>query len=202
MNANIKYILTFAAGAAVGSFATYKMLKNKYEQIAKDEIEFQVERFSKNKTKLVKELEDANDVIDSYAKVEKAQVEEYKKTVAERGYTDYSNYSKENTQEEVKEEAESSKHEPYVITPEEFGEKDDYACIGFTYYADGVLTDDGDEPVEDVGKIVGDSLNHFGEYQDDCVHVRNDRLKCDYEILRDLRKYKDVISTKPHKVET
>ena len=43
-------------------------------------------------------------------------------------------------------------------------------------------------------EIVGEeSLNHFGEYEDDSVFVRSDRLKCDYEILLDQRNYSDVV---------
>jgi hypothetical protein len=84
---------------------------------------------------------------------------------------------------------------PYVITPEEFGERDDYETASLTYFADGILADDTDQMVEDVDDTVGtDSLTHFGEYEDDSVFVRNDDLKCDYEILLDVRKYADVIS--------
>ena len=52
------------------------------------------------------------------------------------------------------------------------------------------MTDEDDEEVDDVDEIVGEeSLNHIGDYEEDVVHVRNDRLKCDYEILRDDRVY-------------
>ena len=62
--------------------------------------------------------------------------------------------------------------------------------------------DENDEEVDDVDEIVGEeSLNHFGEYEDDSVFVRNDRLKCDYEILLDQRNYSDVAKTRPHRVE-
>lgn len=58
------------------------------------------------------------------------------------------------------------------------------------------------EGVDDVEEIVGEeSLTHFGEYEDDSVFVRNDRLKCDYEILLDQRNYSDVTKTMPHRVE-
>ena len=51
-------------------------------------------------------------------------------------------------------------------------------------------------------EIVGkESLNHFGEYEDDSVFVRNDRLKRDYEILLDQRNYSDVVKTMPHRME-
>ena len=83
---------------------------------------------------------------------------------------------------------------PYVISPDEFGELDDYDLISLTYYADEVLADDIDEIVEDVDDVVGlDSLTHFGEYEPDSVFVRNDRLKADYEILLDERTYPEAI---------
>ena len=91
---------------------------------------------------------------------------------------------------------------PYIISPEEFGAFDDYETISLTYYEDQILADDDDELVDDIEDIVGfDSLTHFGEYEDDSVFVRNDRLKCDYEILMDHRKYSDVIKKKPYQVE-
>ena len=87
---------------------------------------------------------------------------------------------------------------PYVISPEEFDTKDGYKTVSLSYYADGVLADDYDEVVEDVEKMVGkESLNHFGEYEDDSVFVRNDRMRTDFEILRDLRNYSDVVGEMP-----
>lgn len=78
---------------------------------------------------------------------------------------------------------------PYVISPEEFGEYG-YETVSLTYYADGVLTDDNDEPIDDINEIIGiESLNHFGEYEDDIVYVRNDARKSDYEVLKDLNNY-------------
>ena len=83
--------------------------------------------------------------------------------------------------------------EPYVISPEEFDENEDYNTVSLTYYADGVLTDERDNVIVDVDSIVGeDSLNHFGEYEDDSVFVRNDELQTDYEILLDTRNYGDI----------
>ena len=91
---------------------------------------------------------------------------------------------------------------PYVISPEEFGEFEDYERISLSYYADQILADEDDEKVEDVDNVVGlESLAHFGEYEDDSVFVRNDRLKCDYEILLDQRTYSDVIKQRPHQTE-
>lgn len=60
-----------------------------------------------------------------------------------------------------------------------------------TYFADGILADECGEIVDDVEEIIGDGLDHFGEYEDDSVFVRNDAKRCDYEILKDLRDFSD-----------
>ena len=65
-----------------------------------------------------------------------------------------------------------------------------------------MLTDENDEIIEDVEETVGfESLNHFGEYEDDSVFVRNDARKCDYEILLDQRTYSEVAKGRPHQME-
>ena len=85
------------------------------------------------------------------------------------------------------------KDKPYVISPDDFDEMDDYETETLMYYEDDVLTDDGGNIITDVEKLIGkDSLSHFGEYEDDSVFVRNDKLKTDYEILADGRNYYDV----------
>ena len=68
--------------------------------------------------------------------------------------------------------------------------------LSLTYdEGDGFLADDMDELVDDIEDVVGfESLNHFGEYEEDAVHVRNDRLKADYEILVDTGNYNEVHS--------
>lgn len=90
---------------------------------------------------------------------------------------------------------------PYVISPEEYDNYNtDYDDISLTYYADGILADDLDEIVEDPDNIVGpDFMNYFGKYEEDTVLIRNDRLKCTYEILRDRRTYEAVTGEKPYK---
>jgi hypothetical protein len=88
---------------------------------------------------------------------------------------------------------------PEVITPAEFGEFG-YPTSSLTYYADGVLEDEYFDviPYEDIDNMIGlESLTHFGEFEDDSVFVRNDRLETDFEILRDPRNYSDVPRRKP-----
>ena len=189
----------FIFGAAVGSIVTWQYVVKKYEQIAQEEIDSVKEVFSKRETDVIEEDEVIREKA-SNAK-EKPNIIEYAAKLREQGYTNYSDVEPETNKEEVKEEP-MNVDEPYVISPEEFGEFEDYEKISLTYYANQILADDNDILVDDVEDVVGfDSLNSFGEYEDDSVFVRNDRLKCDYEILLDQRKFSDVIKRKPHEVD-
>ena len=126
----------------------------------------------------------------------KPDLKEYAEQLKKNGYTRYSDLS-------ADDEGVSDKQtKPYVIPPEQFGDDEEYEQISLTYYADGVLADENDEVIEDVEDAVGiDSLNHFGEYEDDSVFVRNDARKCDYEILLDQRTYSEVAEDMPHQME-
>lgn len=192
-----KNFMLFVLGVAVGSVVTWRYVEKKYEQIAQDEIDSVKEVFSKRETEFT---EDTEVQIKADNAKKKPSVIEYAAWLRKRGYTNYSDMVDEKP-EEVKEEP-MSVDKPYVIAPEEFGELDDYETISLIYYADQILADDNDVIVDDIEDVVGfDSLNSFGEYEDDSVFVRNDRLKCDYEILLDQRKYSDVIKRRPHEVE-
>ena len=182
--------ILFIFGAAVGSAATWAYVKKKYERIAQEEIDSVKEVFSK------KEKDDNS--ADACVKPTE-DTKEYAEIIHENEYINYS--KKENTAAE-KAEIRDKSYFVYVITPEEFGEFDEYDKISLTYYDDDILADENDEIIEDIDETVGsDSLTHFGEYEDDSVFVRNDERKCDYEILLDHRNYSDVIKKKPHSTE-
>lgn len=191
--------LAFIAGAGIGSVCTWQLLKRKYELIAQEEIDSVKAAYATRETgkSLVEGFCNGLKVAEDRTQKDEGDVDfkKYVSIIQKEGYTDYSR-----SVEEKKGEAFVEK--PYVISPEEFGEFEEYEKISLTYYADEVLADENDEEVDDVDEIVGDeSLNHFGEYEDDSVFVRNDRLKCDYEILLDQRNYSDVAKTRPHRVE-
>ena len=209
MRSTLNKVLIFTAGAAIGSVVTWKIVKTKYEQIAQDEIDSVKEVFSKRtifdsaKAMLNKNEYTSTDIYDDTAEVrcamtkDKPDIREYAAKLQESGYTDYSNTGASTEKGEI-----NVEDAPYVIAPEEFGELEDYDTISLIYYADEYLTDDQNVLVEDVDDVVGlDSLDHFGEYEDDSVFVRNDRLKADYEILLDPRNYRDVINRSPHSAE-
>ena len=185
----LKALFIFAAGAAVGSAVTWKLLKTKYEQIAQEEIDSVKEAFfgSLDSCENVEDDEDSTDEEEP----EPETTMKYAAILQREQYTEVS----EDPDEVV------TVDDPYVISPDEFGEKG-YEEISLTYYSDGVLADENDDIVEDVDKYVGyESLSHFGEYEDDSVFVRNDRLEVDYEILLDLRKYSDILKHRPRTME-
>lgn len=197
MNNKIINVLMFAAGTAIGSIVTWQLVKRKYEQIAQEEIDSVKEVFSKRmnpctKTGSVSKI-DGPEEDDSSNEV-------YKDIIKESGYT--SNEDEDEVIEtDLTEEVNNHAEKPYVIPPDEFGEYYGYDIVSLTLYADMILADENNEIIEDVEDSVGfESLGHFGEYEDDAVHVRNERYGCDYEILRDLRKYTDVVK-KPHQTE-
>lgn len=195
MNKTIFAITGFVLGAAAGAAGSWYTLKTKYEQIAQEEIDSVKEVFAKRQAELNEEIKEKFNIQEEIAE-DTEEVENYKDVVNALDYTSYSKVDKkeEPRKEDKKEVEKIDPDKPYVITPDEFGEFDDYERISLTFYADHILTDDADEPIEDVDKIVGfESLNHFGEYEDDSVFVRNDKLKCDYEILLDERKYREVV---------
>ena len=176
---NKKTILAFFMGATVGSIATWKFLKTKYELYYEEEDE---ELFEDDTEEDTDEAEPAPiNEID-----EKPDLSVYTAKLKEQGYL-----------QDVEEGGTDDMEKPYVISPDEYGEMDDYDLYSYTYYADKVLADENNEPIEDVDQRIGlESLNHFGEYGDDSVYVRNDELKADYEILLDDEKY-EVLFPRP-----
>lgn len=208
MNSTLKGVLIFVLGAAAGSLATWKLIEKKYKDIAQEEIDSVKDTFSKmKKNEYPDKLEDYPDFEefdDSYdsddveeepkpeQKIDrnnKPDIVEYAKILSETGYT---NYAERQDKKEKKGVEPVEDERPYVISPDEFGEKDGYENVTLTYYADGVLTDYFDNVISNVDEVVGfDSLDHFGEYEDDVVFVRNEKMETDYEILRDLRDFNE-----------
>ena len=178
MNSKVAFILGTIIGAGIGVIGTYSYFKDKYEKLAEED--FNSRRvFDENKKE-----ESVEPVVECAAILQR------------EGYVNYSDMQNKKQKQEI------SVDKPYVIQPSDFGEFDDYEKISLTYTADGVLLDDMNEIVDDIEETVGeDSLEHFGEYEDDSVYVRNDAKKCDYEILLDQRNYQEIFETQPHRTE-
>lgn len=197
----IKFVV-FAAGAAAGSLVTCKILKDKYEEDINrelDELRAHYKKLNEIQQKKIDEIvqdrkEEEEDTENKDVKVaevrnqkENPNLFEYQSVLSNLGYK---NKPEDNEDEEEDEDVEK----PYVIRPDEFRMFDDYDDIYLTYYEDEYLADDDDVLVDDVENTVGwDSIKRIGEYEDDIIHVRNDALKADFEIVSVSEKYEDVI---------
>lgn len=173
--------LLFLAGAVTGSAVTYKVIKNKYAQLAREEVD-EVREYYNNKL-AGKETYDEDPDEEEYEDQEE-ESSEYEEIIANEGYS-----------EEPSNKKEIKNYDYEIIEPEEFGDIEGYDTIYLTYYTgDGYLADENDELVDNIEEKVGwDSLEQIGKYEDGFIHVRNYTLECDYEISIDERNYLDVV---------
>lgn len=187
MKQKLLYLVMFAAGATIGSAVSWQLAKNKYKQIADEEIQSVKDAFSKKENDVNTKLSTAN------AMLKKNMINNDLNSTHKDAYKDILTTNKYLYSENTNTKKEVPETGPYVISPDEFGELDDYETISLTYYSDKVLADDMDQVIDDYMVCVGnDFMNHFGEYEDDSVFIRNDVRKCDYEILYDLRPYSEL----------
>ena len=194
----MKNLLFFVAGAAIGSIATWKLIEKKYKDLADEEIESVIETFKNRRPRITKD--EVKETVEKVINKWKEPKETVEDIVAAEGY------SIEN-EEEIDEDDESNYIvnvdndndievvTPYVITPEQFGEYNEYGTKTLTYYADNVLTDEIDNPItsdEMITMIGPDALDHFGEYEDDSVYIRDEMNEMDYEILKSEKKFSEI----------
>jgi len=191
----MKGLFIFAAGVVAGAVAGAYLVKDKVMADAKQEIE-EVREYYKSKKETKKE-----ETVEEQPVEEVKEEKEYKTIVENSGYVNY-NKPEQMVQHSVLED------EPYSIDPEEFGDKEEegWDTMTLTYFADGVLTDDTDEVVEQPEVVVGlDNLKVFEEFPDaTCVYVRNETWRTDFEILKDDWKWSDLqepqVEKKPHQL--
>lgn len=181
-------------GMCLGFGIAWKLLEKKYEAIAQEEIDSVKEIYSKKESAGRADSQlNINDP-DGTETFDRMDYNEYLKQTERYSPIDYHALS--SSVENIRDQIENM---PYVISPENFGELEDYDKVTLTHYADGVLADIHDNKISDIENCVGDDYaNHFGDYEDDAIHIRNETRKIDYEILYDERDYSDIISDKPY----
>ena len=191
---NINNVFLFTAGLVMGSVVTWKMTKDKYEQWANDEIRMMREYYNQKEEEYYEEEDLDEEPIEAEVRTErstKPDLTEYTSRLNESGYTDYSEISKKDEEEDNESDMEEK---PYVISPEEFGDFDDYETIELTYYKNGYVTDDQDILMsnDEVEEAIGwNNITRMGEYEEDALHVRNEKRKTDYEILQVFDDYRE-----------
>lgn len=189
MNMHIYSLISFALGTAFGFSIAYKIAEKKYEKIANEEIE---------SVKLAFQRRDAKFPLDKDAKPEDNQGEyiSREQKLAEKA----------RNKPDIKTVYHAMMHRPkdrlaqesnvYVISPDEFGEDENYSQYNFTLFADGTLIDDSDKDIIDyTDELIGeDNLERIGEYEDGALHIKNEDRRCYIEVLQDNRTYSDFLS--------
>ena len=162
----VRDLLIFIAGVGVGIGASYNIIKKKHDEILEEEIASVKETYSK-KNEEEKKCENPDK---ETPEPEETVKEEYEKLAKE-----YSSVKEDDKLNKVNTEI-------YEISYDDFGEEG-YEEIELTYYIDDeILTDDADEPMEELDIIssIGsiDILDGCkdGEY----IYIRNKEKEIDY----------------------
>lgn len=220
MKNKIINVVMFAAGAAIGSAVTWKIVKDKYERIVQEEIESVKETFAEY---FVNEGDTCEEEVS-----EEDDDERPSGSSRQINWEDYEDLDEDDTAEEDEYQADEADREeyarltsyytneeggaedmdnpicraPYVIDPDEFASRDNWKTVSLTYYADDILEDEKYNIVNNRDELIGPkALTTFGEYEEDSVFVRNEQLKTDYEILKDYRTYDEARSIGPNQVD-
>lgn len=176
-------VLTFAFGVVVGSCATAAVVNQYYKQKLDKTLKQAYDDFYSNKP-TEESKEDPVPVSESEADPIKKS---YQNELAKYRYSDILKKGGEPV----------TAIKPYAISPEEFEEpeekdKGDYDKISLTYYSNGILADEQDDIIDPDESVGRDFSQHFGEYEQDAVYIRNEVTQTDYEVTRDLRTYEEV----------
>lgn len=220
-------VLLVAAGAAIGSLVTWKFVETKYARISQEEIDSVKEEYGRLTKLMRQEIDACRKVINANQNEsdddsdEQNEDNEYYPDDDERDFTkqeqdaiDYyklsSKYRSSNDKDKDRNAENSEKGDeggeeearyingPYVISPDDFGSIKGYNMQSLDYFADGVLADSWGVEL-DLDETIGeDAIDHFGEYVDDVVYVRNDRTELEYEVTRDPRTYAEAVRTNPN----
>lgn len=183
-----KTLFAFVVGAALGSLLTWVFMRQTCNEKAQNEINEMREHYLKKAGEQHEKTATVSSLPRPAASVKTVA---YDKVIQDCHYI-----SDSETDEAESIGKRPNTDEPYIISPEEFDSLDtdiQYPGVTLTWYADCILADDNNEIIEDVEDIVGfEALSRFKEFGADAVYVRNEAHECDYEILRDSRRYADV----------
>lgn len=169
-----KTFMAFIVGAAAGAGAAWLYAKKYFGQQIDDVIAKCNAVEAEEQPKINKQ--EKEDDSEAPAEAEKGGdgLVKYNKALKENGYSD------------------KVGQKPYFILPDEFKDGTMTTAVTWSYFEDGVVTDEYDNIVEDVEQAIGNLdllVDAFGD--EDIAYIRNEDRKCDYEILREGAYYSD-----------
>lgn len=184
-----KFAIGFVCGAAIGAAVSYFVFKEKFKADAEEEIsemrDYVKEKLGersdlkKQGEKLEEQGKKLEKVVRSYDTFSKLPVDRESEVTIRRAEMEHPKEDKEIYR---------ISHEEYVDVLPEFDK------ITLTYYSDdATLVDEVDEIV-DIGTTIGtDNFKAFDANDLDEMYVRNEKMSCDYEVVRVLGSYKEMI---------
>ena len=213
-------IAIFSIGFISGILATAQYMKKQNKEI-EEEVEIESEKMPggeipENNSEIIERMEDMSEEFEEYYR---RTQDEYMRRIINEGYTVNEKTTVISESGDIM--YDSDRPDPPVCRYDENGyEMDEYTVMAdrpynippeeyevyceangtwnseeYTYYADGYVTDSQGLPVspEDVIRCIGTEFpNWFGTYEDDQIWIRNDELRMDFSVVRDLDNFVDI----------
>ena len=189
---NLNNIVTFLAGSIFGSVVTYYITKKYFSKKHEEDLLTAEERGYRN---AVNDKTIADEIIEKHGYLAREDF-----GIPDPSLLEGLDVAPPNENDEP---AALPSENPYVIDIMEYGEMDDYDEINLTLYADGVITDENDDIIENPEELIGkdnyeylksDGLTINGE----TMFIRNDIRKCDYEVVASYMSYHDIVEDYPN----
>ena len=185
--------LSFVIGLAIGVVSSALYFRGKTQEEVDEVRSFYLSKVGENEATENTEAETVEEKVFREFNATKPEIRDYINTLRERKYVDYSKTAEPDDSSAKVPEVIA---DPYVISIDDFGQEEGYDTITLTAYSDGTIANYADDELEDPESTVGeDILNKFGD--EDVVYIRNDRLKADFEVVRDNRTYVEVVGDSP-----
>lgn len=197
-----KTVIGFLVGLVIGSVLTYHGLKNKVEAEIDEEVDKIKEFYKDQLEKQQAEYFEKEEYLKSKVDLADDKGIVVSKIINLNNIEKFEEVPNEDTDNDIDESPSGvfevfkddiiAQDKPFVIEEDRVGEYISYDLISLIYFSDGVLTDDWEVPVENPDETLGKEYIEYFETGEDVVYVRNDKLKCEFEITRDLRTYEEV----------
>lgn len=194
MNSKIKAAVIFVAGAAIGSVTAWYLVKDKYKQIADEEIASVKEHYSKKKEKTESKNSPDEKNEETIQEPEEDHTKEYEEILEK---TKYVNYGKRAlyADNKVIEETIQEDDNPFVsfINDDEYGFEFETESLDYFMGDDTVISEMGEEmSEEEIHEAIGvDWKDRFENCGYEILYIRNSYLEKDYEVVMSRDKWKD-----------
>ena len=186
-------LLGFVIGLAIGVVSSALYFRGKTQEEVDEVRSFYLSKVGENEATENTEAETVEEKVFREFNATKPEIRDYINTLRERKYVDYSKTAE---PDDSSAKVPDVIADPYVISIDDFGQEEGYDTITLTAYSDGTIANYADDELEDPESTIGeDILSKFGD--EDVVYIRNDRLKADFEVVRDNRTYVEVVGDSP-----